>query len=476
MTRCTHPAQYFIPALIILATGCAQQSPTSRVVINEAPPELAKSYKTQIIYESPVTSAQQTKLNQSSTRSAKTLTHFTDSDSAWERLISLYKLSDIEHERIEQQIQLYLQYPDYLNLIQQRAKLYLHFILEEVEAKEIPGELALLPAIESAFRPDAFSSSQAAGLWQFIPSTGRFFGLTQNYWYDARRDVIASTQAATRYLKELSEEFDNDWLLALASYNAGKGNIRKALQSNDEQDRGSDYWSLELRRETMNYVPRLLAIAKIFADPEKYQIVLEDIPNEPYFTVINLKSQLNLNTAAMLSQTSLDDFFMLNPGYKTESTGPDGPHRLLIPVDKAEQFRDKLAKLKDSERMPWIRHRIKPGENLSKIAQKYQTKVELIKQQNHLRSDNIRAGKYLLVPASKSATKLAALSNKQVYTVKKGDTFWQIARKFSVNSKDIARWNKLTLKKPLQPGQKLVIKIATNTTAGSGQSPVEQDG
>lgn len=472
MTRCNHPAQYFIYSLIILATGCAQQSPKTRVVINEAPPtgELTSPIKTQIIYDTTTLPELQTKIFKESGDYAEKLLRPTEINSAWDRLISLYSLPNIENERIEEQIQWYLQYPDYLNLIQKRAKLYLHFILDEVEAKNIPGEFALLPAIESAFKPDAFSPSRAAGLWQFIPSTGRFFGLAQNRWYDGRRDIIASTRAATRYLKELSEEFDNDWLLAMASYNAGKGNILKAIRSNEEQNIDTDYWSLDLRRETMNYVPRLLAIAKIFANPDQYNLTLQNIPNEPYFEVVNLKSQLDLDLAAVMSQMALDDFFMLNPGFKTQSMGPDGPHRLLIPVDKADQFRTKLTQLKEKDRTYWLRHRIKPGENLGMIAKKHQTSVEALKQHNHLTGDNIRAGQYLLVPTSKPVITPADKSDKQIYTVKKGDTFWQIARKFSVSSKDIARWNKLTLQKPLHPGQKLVIKLAANTDIASDQS------
>nr|WP_305908961.1 transglycosylase SLT domain-containing protein [Methylomarinum sp. Ch1-1]MDP4521828.1 transglycosylase SLT domain-containing protein [Methylomarinum sp. Ch1-1] len=391
----------------------------------------------------------------------------------WERLLSLYALPEIDNERINQQLQWYLRHPEYIERIQQRAEPYLYFILEEVEAKKIPGELALLPAIESAFKPQAYSSSRAAGLWQFIPSTGRFFGLKQNWWYDGRRDVFASTQAATRYLKELSEEFDDDWLLALASYNAGKGNIRKAIKRNLDLDLESDYWALQLRQETMDYVPRLLAIAKIFADPQQYNIKLHDIPNQPYFEVVNIQSQLDLSKAVEMAQTPTDAFFKLNPGFNRWSTDPDGPHRLLIPIDKADQFKHKLARLPEKERMKWIRHKIQPGENLGIIAHKYQSSVIAIKRSNRLSGNMIRAGKYLLIPVSQRPLNMAASRDhpqtSQVYTVKKGDTFWQIARKFSVNSRDIARWNQLSLTTPLQPGQKLLIKQGGNAAVASGQ-------
>lgn len=399
-------------------------------------------------------------------------------DSVWERLVSLYSLPRIDNERIDRQLQWYLNHPEYIERIQKRAEPYLYFILNEVEAKQIPGEMALLPAVESAFRPDAYSRSKAAGLWQFIPSTGRFFGLKQNWWYDGRRDVIASTRAATRYLKELSEEFDNDWLLALASYNAGKGNIHKAISKNEEQARDTDYWSLDLRQETMDYVPRLLAIAEIVAHPDKYNIALNDIPNEPYFEIVNIESQLDLSKAVEMAQTPADDFFMLNPAFNHWSTDPEGPHRLLIPVKKAEHFKNKLARLPKRERMKWIRHKIRPGDNLGLIAKKHHSSITAIKTSNHLTDNTIRAGKYLLIPVSQQLpSQDQAASNRftgRIYTVRKGDTFWEIARQFSVSSRELARWNQLALNATLRPGQKLVIKKPAQQLAGADSNPISR--
>ncbi|MDP3521182.1 MAG: transglycosylase SLT domain-containing protein [Hydrogenophaga sp.] len=203
-------------------------------------------------------------------------------NTVWERLISLYSLPEIQNERIDRELNWYLRHPAYLARVQQRAEPYLHLILDEVEAKNIPGELALLPIVESAFLPEAYSKSDASGLWQFIPATGRLYGLQQNTWYDGRRDVYASTKAATAFLKHLGETFDGDWHLALASYNYGKGNVRKAIEKNENLNRDTDYWSLDLPKETADYVPRLLAIAKIFANADKYNVQLQNIPNRPY--------------------------------------------------------------------------------------------------------------------------------------------------------------------------------------------------
>ncbi len=469
MTRSIFSPRYSIVLFIILVTGCAQQSP-SHVAISEIPPVVPSSYQryqplkpTQIRYRTENLAATALKAKQKNT--------------VWERLISLYALPSIDNERVEQQLQWYLGHPEYIQRIQSRAEPYLYFILNEVETKKIPGEMALLPAVESAFRPDAYSSSHASGLWQFIPSTGRLFGLKQNWWYDGRRDIVASTNAATRYLKELSDEFDGDWLLALASYNGGKGNIRKAIEKNQEQNLDADFWSLDLRRETMDYVPRLLAIAEIFAHPDKYGISLHDIPNKPYFEVVNIKSQLDLTKAVEMAQTPVDDFMMLNPAFNRWSTDPDGPHRLLIPVDKADQFKTRLSRLPAQERMKWIRHRVQRGENLGLIAKKHHSSIPAIKASNRLSSNTIHPGKYLLIPVSQAPLNKRFNTQEpsvdRVYTVKKGDTFWQIARRFAVSSKDIARWNRLSLNTPLHPGQKLIIKPSATSAVAVRSLPLQ---
>ncbi len=375
--------------------------------------------------------------------------------SVWDRLFSLYALPNIDNERVDYEIQRYLKHPEYLTKIQRRAEPYLYFILNEVESKQIPGELALLPIVESAFLPHALSRSKAAGLWQFMPATGRFFGLKQNWWYDGRRDIYTSTQAATDYLKQLSKTFDDDWFLALAAYNAGKGNIRKAIRKNRNQGLQADYWSLPLRKETKTYVPRLLAIAKILANADSYNIPLLEIPNTPYFSIVDIHSQIDLSIAAEMANTPLNDFFILNPAFKRGSTDPDGPFHLLVHTDKADAFKTKLASTLKKDRMKWLRHKIKAGENLGLIANKYNTTVNALLKGNHLANSNIRAGKYILIPSS--LTKDANNMHK-LYTVKKGDTFWDIARQFDVRSKDIAHWNNISLNKVLRPGQKLIIR------------------
>jgi len=413
-----------------------------------------------------------------------------ENTTVWDRMLSLYALPDIEHPRIDREINWYLRNPDYLSRVQQRAEPYLYFILNEIEAKNIPGELALLPAVESAFRPDAQSPAQASGLWQFIPPTGRMYGLKQNRWYDGRRDVIESTQAATTFLKELSQDFNNDWFLALASYNAGKGNIKNAIDRNLDRGQPTDFWSLDLNNETSAYVPRVIAIAKIFANPEKYNVNLRQVANEPYFELVDVKSQLDLSKAAEMAQTPLDDFIKLNPGFNRKVTAPDGPHRLLVPVDKADTFKEKLAELPSRERVQWEHHTVGKKETLDSIAQSHHTSVDDIVAVNHLENQDLETGKILLLPKSyepireerdapvasaaahSQSSAPQAQNGKQTYTVKKGDTLWSVSQRLSVDKDDIASWNKLSTKAPLKPGQKLTIKKSTGHITVASAAPI----
>jgi membrane-bound lytic murein transglycosylase D len=472
-------AKFLLIWIFLIVTGCATTSNS----FNDSPPASAETDNSYVRHSLHPVGKQ--KYNVSSKYK----------NTVWERLISLYSLPDTQNERIDRELNWYLRHPAYLARVQQRAEPYLHLILDEIEAKNIPGELALLPVVESAFLPEAYSKSDASGLWQFIPATGRMYGLQQNTWYDGRRDVYASTKAATTFLKHLGETFDGDWHLALASYNFGKGNVRKAIEKNENLNRDTDYWSLDLPKETADYVPRLLAIAKIFANADKYNIDLQHIPNKPYCELVDVKSQLDLNKAAELANTPLNEFLKLNPGFNLSSTAPQGPHHLLIPVDKAQTFKENLAQLPYDERVDQKRyqaetiaqirhdeiqtipsqHKVKAGENLVSIADKNNTTPQSIRQANHLTSNSVHSGMMLKMPTvQKSADTLlttkTAKTNQggaQIHVVKQGDTIWNIGQKFSVSGKDIADWNKLNLKTALVSGQKLMIKAANQQAVAS---------
>lgn len=263
-------------------------------------------------------------------------------DNLWQRLRAGYKLQVKDNDEIERTVEYFSRKPRYFENISQRARPYLYHIVQELERRKMPLELALLPAIESSFQPTALSPKKAAGVWQFIPSTGRNYGLRQNRFYDGRRDVLASTRAALDYLEKLNEMFNGDWLLAVAAYNCGEGAVQRAIRKNESREKLTDFWSLDLPRETRQYVPNLIAVSKIVADPEKHDVKLSYISNRPYLQNVNVGTQINLNLAAKLAGLSTHEFNRLNPGYRLGVTDPDGPHLLTLPIEKVDNFKQQL--------------------------------------------------------------------------------------------------------------------------------------
>jgi len=406
----------------------------------------------------------------------------------WARLRNNYSLPPLENKRIQREIDWYARHPNYMDRVNVRATPYMHYIISEIEKRGMPGEIALLPIVESAFQPFAYSHGRAAGIWQFIPGTGRHYGLKQNWWYDGRRDVYASTQAALNYLQRLNKIFDGDWMLALAAYNSGEGTVLKAVRRNKKRGKPTDFWSLRLPKETRSYVPRLLAIAKVVGDPESHGIKLATLENKPFFTRVNTKSQIDLALAAEMADISLDELYKLNPGFNRWATAPKGPHYLLIPIDKANAFETKIASLPDSQRMRWKHHKVRSGETLSHIADKYRISVALLKSSNRLRRNLIRKGQNLVIPvASKSARtyRLSEVQRKKkilnspksgrhkiIHTVRSGDNLWDLSRKYKVNVRALAKWNAMAPRDVLQRGQKLIIWSKTAQLASTRNAPI----
>ena len=391
-------------------------------------------------------------------------------DNVWTRLPYSFRISDIQNVRIDKHKNWYLRHKSYLARVSERAEPYLYYIAEEVEKRNLPGEIALLPIIESAFKPHAKSRMKAAGLWQFVPATGRHFGLKQNWWYDARRDIHLSTHAALTYLQQLNKYYNGDWLLALAAYNAGAGNVNKAVRKNRKKGKPIDFWSLDLPRETKNYVPKLIAVAQLIKQPEQYELSLHPIDNSPRLMLVDVKSQIDLSLVAKLSGISIKEIKRYNPAIKRWATDPEGPHHLLMPVNMIERFEQKLAQVDDKERIQIYRHKIRSGESLSVIARKYGLSIPALKKANQLKNSRIRAGRYLMIPLPKN-TDIATLTNNtrkeekpqkklqgQVYTVRAGDSFWKIARRFNTSHRKLADLNGLSPGDTLSIGQQLLIK------------------
>lgn len=416
----------------------------------------------------------------------------------WKRLRAGFVLDhDVDNKRVQDQLNWYASHPRYINRVVERGSRYLHYILNETEQRGLPTEFALLPVVESAFDPFAYSHGRAAGLWQFIPSTGKYFGLTQSWWHDDRRDVVEATAAALTYLDRLANRFDGDYTLALAAYNSGGGTVSSAMRKNRKRNKSQDYWSLDLPRETRHYVPKLIALAKIFDNPEKYGIELPALEDEPYFEIVDTGSQMDLAQAAELAQVDVDEIYLLNPTYNRWATNPDGPHRLLVPKDNAETFRAALAEIPRSERVSWRNYKVQSGDSLSTIARKFSTTPSVIQQVNKLNTDLIRVGQRLMIPSASKGSDTYALSasqrlekkqdrkrdgNKVRYTVRSGDTFWDIARDHRVSVREVAAWNGMAPGDPLIPGKELVIwsKTAQATVAsannGRGKAMVRKVG
>ncbi|HEX4911081.1 MAG TPA: LysM peptidoglycan-binding domain-containing protein [Permianibacter sp.] len=403
----------------------------------------------------------------------------------WERIRTGLQFETVENEDVLAQRAWFERNQEYMDRVSQRAQRYMHHIVERIEARGLPLDLALLPIVESAFHPYAYSRSRASGIWQFMPKTGKGYGMEQNWWQDGRRDIIRSTDAALEYLTRLNRMFGGDWLLALAAYNAGEGNIMRAIKKNQRAGKPTDFWSLKLRSETSAYVPKMLALAQLLREQDKFALRFQPIPNEPYFARVNIDTQIDLALAAELSGTPEDELYQLNPHFNRWATDPNGPHYLLVPISNAPKFEDALRNTPHEDRVKWASYTVKSGDNLGRIAKQFRTSVELLRSTNKIKGNNIRAGQQLLIPKAGSKTEVpgtlvASLSPRQKaelnrvasqrenaseYQVEKGDTLWSISRRHNMKLNDLLALNDLHSKSALKPGQ--IIKIGGKSTGST---------
>ncbi|WP_428818386.1 LysM peptidoglycan-binding domain-containing protein [Microbulbifer sp. MCCC 1A16149] len=403
----------------------------------------------------------------------------------WQRLRRGFTLDrELEQPKVKDYVSYFSSNQGYMARVTERSRRYIFHVAEQLEQANVPMEFALLPIVESAYDPFAYSHAQASGMWQFIPATGRSFGLNQNWWYDGRRDVVESTRAASEYFNYLSAKFDGDWLLVLAAYNAGEGTVRRAIERNQRAGKGTSFWDLKLPRETRRYVPQLLALAEVVARPDHYRVPLHDVGNTPYYTAVNVGSQIDLAQAAELAGVEIEELYLLNPGYNRWATDPNGSHRLLIPSNKSARFVEELEKLPADQRVSWQRYKIAKGDSLSVIARRYETTVAAIQQTNKLRGSRIRAGQTLLIPSASGPSAQYAYSidqrvqkrqssgkgNKSNYTVRPGDTLWGIARSLDVKVRELASWNNMAPGDTLRPGRQLVAYSSTGNSDSSNRT------
>jgi membrane-bound lytic murein transglycosylase D len=407
-----------------------------------------------------------------------------DYDDLFDRMRAGFALDEVQEPAIDQQLAWFEHNPDYLERVFQRGQRYMYHVITEVEARGMPLEFALLPVVESAYEPFAYSVSRAAGLWQFIPDTGRRFGLKQDWWYDGRRDVIESTRAALDYLQALHDQFDGDWLLAIAAYNVGENTVQRELDYNRAHGKPTDFWHLTLPAETRAYVPKLLAMKRLMAEPERYGLEFAVIPNEPYFAVIDTGSQIDLKIAAKLAGTSYDELVALNPGYNRWATDPDGPHRMLVPIDNADGFEVALQTLSPDDRVRFAVHEVTRRETLAMIAKQYGTSPAVISKINDLKGGKVTAGESLKIPeitgelpdkvllaasrVDRPQTDLGRKQHQIVYRVRAGETLSSIARRHGIPVSTLARLNNMGTADALVKGQRLVIKASTRRYRDEG--------
>jgi membrane-bound lytic murein transglycosylase D len=391
------------------------------------------------------------------------------------RLRSGFQLEDADEPAVDRELNWYANHADYLDRVWARAGLYMHFIVGQLDARHMPRELALLPVVESAFEPYAYSRARASGLWQFIPGTGSRFGLKQNWWYDGRRDVVASTRGALDYLQALHDEFNGDWLLAIAAYNCGELNVERAVTRNEREGLPIDFWHLKLPAETRAYVPKLLAMRRIVNEPAAYGLEFSQIPDAPYFAIVKTGGQIDLQVISEIAGIPRDELYELNPAFHRFATDPTGPFEVLVPIDVADGLEATLLSLTPEQRMRVQRYEVRRGDTLNAVAARFSSTPEMLRELNGMeRNDKPAVGAELMVPSAdirlpEKAARAAMLVDRGgrpgrhrgarpvVHVVHRGDTLYAIARRTGTDVHTLARLNNLQPGDPLKAGQRLVI-------------------
>lgn len=441
---------------------------------------------------------------------ADDITRYRNADNLWDVLREEFTLPHYEeNQAVQERVEWFMNNQDFLLRAASRAAPYLHYILQQVRKKHLPAELVLLPIVESGYNPFAVSNVGATGIWQMMPATASGLGVKQDWWYDGRRDVISSTRGALNYLAYLQSFFDGNWLLAIAAYNTGEGNILSAMKRNMRDGLDTDFWSLPVAQETRDYVPSLLALAIIISNPDQYPVYFPPVRNAPYLAQVDVGSQINLKYAAELAGISYNKMQQLNPGFNHASTSSRGPYKLVLPIENVEQFTENLTRTPLNRQIDWQHYRVKSGDTLASIAKKHSTTVAAIKKLNHLSKKSVRRGADLLLPNQAQTNKVVAeketkkpfslktfiikskyaqseeeaseqlASNENghyalqpgdtIYMVREHDTLDSIARRFHINRQALQAVNQLSTAK-VKPGLQIIIPTHTTMLANASNS------
>ncbi len=406
--------------------------------------------------------------------------HLSLPNDLWERIRRGFAMPVLESDLVQDRVQWYSTKPDYIERMTSRSSKYLYYIVEELEARKMPSELALLPFVESAFNPQALSSARASGMWQFMPKTGKNFDLKQNVFRDDRKDVMASTKAALDYLQLLYTKF-GDWHLALAAYNWGEGNVTKAIAKNQHMGLGTSYLDLNMPMETRMYVPKLQAVKNIIATPEAFHLSLSEIPNHPYFQTVPLRRDIDVTLAAKLAEVPLEDFKALNPSATRPVLLAAGTTQILLPWDNAEIFQKNFETYTGPRMASWTAWIAPKTLSVSEAAKTIGMSESELKEINNIPQKMlIKAGSALLVPRTAKkdqdvGTQVADQGQlefspeqppgkKLKVKVGKKDTLASLAKKYHVSESQILSWNGLSAKSTLSPGENITLFVASKAT------------
>jgi len=400
-------------------------------------------------------------------------------DDLWQRIRNGFSMPNLDSPLVDEKVAYYAARPEYLKRMFERSRRYMHHIVEELERRGMPTELALLPMVESAFNPLAYSRAHASGLWQFIPGTGKRYELAQNWWFDARRDIVASTSAALDYLTDVYE-MHGHWHLALASYNWGEGAVARAIAKNRAAGLPADYLSLAMPAETRNYVPKLQALKNIIANPQPFGIELDPIPNTPYFATITKTHDIDVQLAAKLAEMPVEEFMALNPGFNRPLIPVSVNSRIVLPADRVEVFRANLQKHDEKALVSWQAYEPRKGDTVESLAKKFGMSVAQLKEVNGIGPKTRALPATIVVPINGGAIDSKRLpimyappiplqgTRSFTHTVKLGETLPSIAQRYRVSIDDLRSWNKIGR---LSVGQKLTIQ-----TKGGGRSSSSSKG
>jgi membrane-bound lytic murein transglycosylase D len=396
----------------------------------------------------------------------------------WQRIRAGFAMPELDTPLVADKERFYLARPEYLQRMFQRGARYLFHIVEEIEKRGLPTELALLPFVESAMNPVALSPAQAAGLWQFIPSTGRAYDLRQDWWVDNRRDVVKSTQAALDYLQKIHAMHGNDWFLALASYNWGEGAVARAVRRNQSMGKPADYLSLTMPAETRHYVPKLIALKHIIQQAGTLGLALPPLPNRPYFVTVEKTRPIDLQLAARFAGMSVEEFVALNPAHNRPVISPTRNNGIKLPADRADAFRAAIANHEQQQQAfaTWEPYTLKPGETLDSLARRTQVPVAELRRANGLREGSrIMPGTRLLAPQGGETvdevriesfvapTVYEQVDRPAVYhTVGQKESLASIASRYRISAASLAAWN--GLRSGISRGMRLLVQPAGTQT------------